>query len=109
MPVVTPPAAAAAGLRALGAQRISILTPYTVETSRPMADYFLADGFEIASFTCLGLEDDREMARIRPDALVDLARRRHRRRCRGAVHLLHGRLRSASIAAHIEAGRGGRW
>ncbi len=73
-PVVTPPKAAMRGLRALGARRISILTPYTVETSRPMAAYFERNGFGIASFTCLGLEDDREMARIAPASIVELAR-----------------------------------
>jgi maleate isomerase len=72
--VVTPPMAGFRGLKALGARTISILTPYTVETSRPMAAYFAAKGFEIASFTCLGFEDDREMARIAPATLVDLAR-----------------------------------
>lgn len=72
--VVTPPMAGVRGLNAFGVRRISILTPYTVETSRPMAGYFAAKGFEIASFTCLGFEDDREMARIAPSALVDLAR-----------------------------------
>ena len=72
-PVVTPPMAAIRGLRALGANKISVLTPYTVETSRPMAAYFAGHGLEIASFTCLGFEDDREMARIPPDALVGLA------------------------------------
>lgn len=74
VPVVTPPMAGVRGLRALGANKISILTPYTVETSRPMAAYFAARGFEIVSFTCLGFEDDREMARIAPATLVDLAR-----------------------------------
>jgi maleate isomerase len=74
VPVVTPPAAGVRGLRALAARRISILTPYTVATSRPMAAYFAARGFEIASFTCLGFEDDREMARIPPGALVEIAR-----------------------------------
>jgi len=74
VPVVTPPAAGVRGLKALGARRISILTPYTVATSRPMAAYFAAHGFEIASFTCLGFEDDREMARIPPAALVDITR-----------------------------------
>ncbi|WP_027055967.1 ectoine utilization protein EutA [Mesorhizobium erdmanii] len=74
VPVVTPPAAGVRGLNAFGVRRISVLTPYTVETSRPMATYFAERGFEIASFTCLGFEDDREMARIPPAALVDLAR-----------------------------------
>ncbi|AZO46090.1 ectoine utilization protein EutA, partial [Mesorhizobium sp. M7D.F.Ca.US.005.01.1.1] len=74
VPVVTPPMAGVRGLRVLGASKISILTPYTVETSRPMAAYFAARGFDIVSFTCLGFEDDREMARIAPATLVDLAR-----------------------------------
>lgn len=72
--VVTPTAAAVKGLRAIGASRISILTPYTVETSRPMADYFAGLGFTIDRFTCLGFDDDREMARIAPDEIVSLAR-----------------------------------
>ncbi|WP_274630091.1 ectoine utilization protein EutA [Arvimicrobium flavum] len=74
VPVVTPPLAAVDALKALGARRISVLTPYTVETSRPMADYFVGQGFEIDRFTCLGFEDDREMARIAPAALTELAR-----------------------------------
>ncbi|MCA0257617.1 MAG: ectoine utilization protein EutA [Proteobacteria bacterium] len=68
--VVTPTAASVAGLKAVGAKRISILTPYTLETSRPMATYFARLGFDIARFTCLGLEDDREMARISHDDIV---------------------------------------
>lgn len=74
VPVVTPPLAAVAGLKALGARRISILTPYTIETSRPMAAYFARHGFDIDRCTCLGFDDDREMARIPPQALADLAR-----------------------------------
>jgi maleate isomerase len=74
VPVVTPPLAAVRGLQALGVRRISILTPYTIETSTPMANYFAAKGFDIASFTCFGLDDDREMARISPRSLISAAR-----------------------------------
>lgn len=74
VPVVTPTCAAVRGLRAFGARHISVLTPYTVETSRPMAGYFAGKGFEITSFSCLGFDDDREMARIAPAAFVELAR-----------------------------------
>ncbi len=73
-PVVTPTSAATLGLQAFGARRISVLTPYTVETSRPMADYFARKGFAIDRFTCLGFDDDREMARIRPSEIVAMAR-----------------------------------
>ena len=74
VPVVTPPMAGVRGLKALGAKKISILTPYTIETSRPMATHFAERGFDILSFSCLGFEDDREMARIAPAALIELAR-----------------------------------
>ncbi|WP_425450045.1 ectoine utilization protein EutA [Virgifigura deserti] len=73
VPVVTPPLAAVRALTVLGARRISILTPYTAETSRSMADYFADRGFGVASFTCFGLDDDRIMARINPESLVTAA------------------------------------
>jgi maleate isomerase len=101
VPVVTPPMAAMRGLRALGANRISILAPYTVETSRPMATYFAGHGFDIASFTCLGFEDDREMARIRPAALVDLARQATHPAAE-ALFISCTALRSALVASAIE-------
>ncbi|MDX8477560.1 ectoine utilization protein EutA [Mesorhizobium sp. VK24D] len=75
VPVVTPPMAGVRGLKAFGVKRISILTPYSVETSRPMATYFATHGFDILSFTCLGFEDDREMARITPASLIERARK----------------------------------
>lgn len=74
VPVVTPTAASVRGLKALGARNISILTPYTVETSRPMAGYFSKLGFSIDRFTCLGFNDDREMARIAPEEIAALAK-----------------------------------
>ncbi|KAA0968102.1 ectoine utilization protein EutA [Aureimonas fodinaquatilis] len=73
VPVITPPLAVQAGLNAMGVRRISVLTPYTVETSVPMASYFADKGFEIASFSCLGLDDDRLMARLSPQTLVEAA------------------------------------
>ncbi|MGR9243988.1 ectoine utilization protein EutA (plasmid) [Rhizobium leguminosarum] len=73
VPVVTPTAASVRGLKALGAKRISVLTPYSVETSRPMAVYFEGLGFEIDRFTCLDLSDDREMARISHDEIATFA------------------------------------
>jgi maleate isomerase len=105
VPVVTPPMAAMRGLRAFGARRISILTPYTVETSRPMAAYFAGHGFGIASFTCLGFEDDREMARIRPSALADLARQATHPDAE-ALFVSCTALRSALAAADIETAIG---
>ncbi|MBN9054735.1 MAG: ectoine utilization protein EutA [Shinella sp. 65-6] len=103
--VVTPTAAAVRGLKAFGARRISVLTPYTLETSRPMADYFLTLGFDIARFTCLGLSDDREMARISPDEIVAFAREATAPDC-DALFISCTAVRAAGVAAEIEAAIG---
>jgi len=73
VPWVTPASGARDALAALGVRRISVLTPYTAEVSESVWNYFRANGFEIASFTCLGMEDDTEMARIAPDSIVAAA------------------------------------
>lgn len=103
--VVTPTAAAVSGLRTFGAKRISVLTPYTLATSRPMADYFLGLGFDIARFTCLGLTDDREMARIAPSELVAFAKEATAPDS-DALFVSCTAVRAAGVAAGIEAAIG---
>lgn len=73
VPVVTPSGAARQAFAALGVRRIAILTPYLVETSRPMADYFIRHGLDIVRVDCFGLDDDRIMARVRGDDIVAAA------------------------------------
>ncbi len=75
VPVVTPADAAEQALRALGARRIGIVTPYLPETAASVEAHFAASGFEIAASVALGMADDREMARLAPDAIVAAARR----------------------------------
>lgn len=70
---ITPISAGFAGLRALGAQRITLLTPYTPQTTAPMAACFEDAGFTLQGVTCLGLTDDRDMARLSPDTIVRAA------------------------------------
>lgn len=101
VPVVTPTAASVRGLRALGAQNISILTPYTVETSRPMAAYFDDLGFSIDRFTCLGLSDDREMARIAPDEIATFAKEAMAPRS-DALFISCTAVRAAQVVRQIE-------
>lgn len=72
--VVTPVSAVLAGLRAMGARKLSVLTPYSVETSTPMAQMFQAEGMELQRFTCMNLLDDRDMARVPVDEIVAFAR-----------------------------------
>ena len=101
VPVVTPPSAAIAGLRTLGARRISLLTPYTVETTTPMAAYFAGHGFEIASVCCLGLDDDRDMARLSLPTLVKAAVTATAADA-DALFISCTAVRSALVAAEIE-------
>lgn len=73
VPVVTPSGAARMAFAALGVRRIAILTPYTVETTEPMADYFTRHGMELSKVECLGLEDDRDMARVSDETILGAA------------------------------------
>ena len=73
VPVVTPTRAARLALHTLSVRRIAILTPYLAETSQPMARYFTNNGFEITRFTCFGLEDDRQMALVDTNSIVEAA------------------------------------
>ena len=69
--VVTPTGAACAALRALGAKRISVLTPYLIETSRPMAEYFSDHGFDVCNLDCFGIADDRDIARVSQATIIE--------------------------------------
>lgn len=73
VPIVTPPDAAVAGFAALGIRRIALVTPYLIETTAPMADYFARRGLELASVQCLGIADDRDIARVSHQTIVAAA------------------------------------
>ena len=72
-PVVTPPEAAVTALAALGARRVALLTPYLVETTEPFVGWFSDRGLDIVRAACLGMEDDRDMARLDADSIVAAA------------------------------------
>lgn len=71
--VVTPPDAAVRGFAALGIRRVALVTPYLIETTEPMARYFTSRGLEIVNAECLGIADDRAMARVTPESIIAAA------------------------------------
>lgn len=73
VPVVTPPDAAVAAFAALGVSRIALLAPYLVETMAPMVRYFVGRGLEVVGAHCLGMADDRDMARVTPETILEAA------------------------------------
>ncbi|MDH3375704.1 MAG: ectoine utilization protein EutA [Gammaproteobacteria bacterium] len=100
-PVVTPSGAAREALQLLGTRRISILTPYLPETGGLIAAYFSTHGFEIANLTCFGLEDDRDMARVKPAEIVAAARESIAPEAEALFISCTG-LRAAEVAQEIE-------
>jgi len=73
VPVVTPPDAALQGFAALGVGRIALVTPYLIETTEPMAAYFAHRGLDVVNAQCLGLSDDRDMARATAETIIAAA------------------------------------
>lgn len=71
--VVTPITAALAALHRLGAQNLSVLTPYTDDVNSVIADYLTANGKEVCSFSSFHIEDNEVMAALPPDAIMDAA------------------------------------
>ena len=72
--VITPTNAAVEAFKALGITKLALLTPYIKETSASLAPYFETEGgVQIARHSYLGLEDDREMARLDADTLIRAA------------------------------------
>lgn len=71
VPVVTPTLASLDAFAALGVRRIALVTPYLPETTAPMVAYFTRAGLDIVAARCLGLEDDRDMARVSARTIID--------------------------------------
>ncbi|UWQ29478.1 ectoine utilization protein EutA [Leisingera sp. M523] len=72
-PCVTPSSAAFDAFEALGASRVSLLTPYSPAVTDEMAQYFTAHGPAVVSAVCFGLTDDRQMARISENSIIEAA------------------------------------
>jgi len=73
VPVTNPVTAALAAFAHFGAQRISILTPYTEEVNLEMASYFEDHGIEVLNIAGLDYESDIEMTGIPPRDIADAA------------------------------------
>ena len=73
LPVVTPTLAVRRACAALGVQKIALLSPYLPETSAVLTGYLQQHGLEIHCSECLGIADDRDIARLQPASLIAAA------------------------------------
>lgn len=73
-PVITPLTAAISAFTQLRAEKISVLTPYTADVAKTVGCYFDNKGFSVQNTCYLGLDDDRVMARITPETIIECAK-----------------------------------
>ncbi len=101
IPVITPLSAARNAFAALGAKRLSVLTPYTEDVAKPVGRYFEESGFAIQNISYMGLVDDREMARISAESIIRAAKETISTDA-DALFISCTALRSAEIASLVE-------
>jgi len=74
-PVVTDPLTAAlAALKALGVQRLGLVTPYVESIAAPVSDAFVSAGFAVGEVLTFGEEVEARVARIAPESIKAAAR-----------------------------------
>lgn len=88
-------------LRAIGARRIIVATPYLDEINAQEAHYLQAAGFDVLDIQGLNLEKDSDMIRIRPDFIADFAASLDRPDA-DAVFISCGAVRSLDIVDALE-------
>lgn len=74
VPVTNPISAVLAGLEALGARRIALVTPYAATVAAPMRRFIEAAGVEVVREAGFGEADDRRVARISEASTLDAIR-----------------------------------
>jgi maleate isomerase len=62
------------GLRALGARRIALVTPYLRPLAEQVVAYLTAEGFEVSGWRALEVADNAEVGRIPGDRVMNAAR-----------------------------------
>jgi maleate isomerase len=74
-PVVTSAGALVDGLKAVGARRVSILTPYMKPLTRLVVDYLANEGIAVVDSISLEIPDNLEVGRLDPMAPAEIIRR----------------------------------
>ncbi|MFJ6567610.1 Asp/Glu racemase [Streptomyces sp. NPDC091292] len=62
------------GLKALNARRIALVTPYTLPLARQVVAYVESEGFDVADWRALEIDDNEQVGRIPGDRVLSAAR-----------------------------------
>lgn len=92
-------------LHALGANRVSVVTPYVDAINVLELDYLEREGFVVDSFVGMGIELDQDIARVRPDFLKELAVKNVHPES-DALFISCGALRTLDIITELESRTG---
>jgi len=98
----TPITGAIAGFKALGAQRIALLTPYIEEVNLALRAFIEERGVEVPVMGSFNHENDNEVARISPDSIREATRKLVRVDKVDALFVSCTSLRLATIAEELE-------
>ena len=99
----TPVTGAFAGLRAFGAQRIAVLTPYSDEVNAGIRSYIEQHGFAVVAMGSFKERDDNVVARISPDSIAAAAEQLVKGSGAQALFVSCTSLRLAERVAELEA------
>jgi len=102
LPCTTPLTAAIAAFAALGARRVSLLTPYTEAVNRALVAALAQRGLTVINAHGFGLERDAAIAEVAPEAIIAAAADA----CRAdaeALFISCTALRAAQVVGRIEA------
>lgn len=99
----TPVTGAFAGLRALGARRLAVLTPYADEVNAGIRAYIERHGFAVVAMGSFKEPDDRLVARIAPGSIVAAAEQLVQGSGAEALFVSCTSLRLAAQVAELEA------
>ena len=103
VPVITPITAVHAALGALGVSRVALLTPYLDELNQVMRGWLEDSGIAVAGMHGFLMEDDNDMARIPPEAILEAVLRAGERTPEAeAVFVSCTALRAADIVEEAE-------
>lgn len=101
LPAVLTSEALSAALRALGAKRLVLLSPYIPAVNRREVAFLEAEGFQVLSETGLGLDTNAQMAALPPEVWLELARQRRDERAQ-AYLVSCTAVRSAEVIDELE-------
>jgi maleate isomerase len=101
VPVISSAGALIRALNAMGAKRISIVTPYVPALTQTVVDYIQDSGIEVLDFVSLGVADNCAVGRLDPVNLPEIATGLKRDGCDAIV--LSACVQMPSLAAIPEA------